>query len=121
MTAKSGCTRTRGRLPTVTGGWLRVMLLSGLIVCLVGGTAFAQTVRTDKQDYVPGETVVITGRTWLVFSMNGSGKKRDLKIWDSWLVHPMKRFLKNQPLLYLKHVFPGCLYLLLVILLQHLF
>jgi hypothetical protein len=30
----------------------------------MGGAVFAQTIRTDKQDYIPGEAVVITGRGW---------------------------------------------------------
>jgi|GEM_PF-5604753 len=38
--------------------------LFAIAFCLVSSFAFGQTVTTDKQDYLPGQTVTITGTGW---------------------------------------------------------
>jgi hypothetical protein len=48
-------------------GWMRYITSIMLLLLITGFCSVikAQTVTTDKPDYAPGETVVITGTGWL--------------------------------------------------------
>ena len=66
MSSDSACIQFGCSGTSALRGRFRAFSIAVLVVCLVAGIAngaLAQTVRTDKQDYLPGETVVITGNT----------------------------------------------------------